>query len=216
MTQAQSNLSLRLTTAAIGIPLVLMLTVVSLWTTAALVLLVFGLAMLEFHYVVRHKPPSWRIYGWGLFYLGTPLIMALWLRATEDGAFWFVAVLFVNWMTDTGAYVAGRLFGHTLLAPRISPNKTWEGVMGGLVGGLLTAIAWADVAHPPVTATIWLLGLSIPIATVLGDLIESKFKRYYGVKDSGFLLPGHGGILDRIDGTLLSIVVATLIVWLLA
>ncbi len=215
MTQIRSNLSMRLITAAIGAPVVLLLILASLWTTAVLLLVIFGVALIEYRYVVSHKPNSWHIYGWGLLYLAIPLVVAIWLRGREDGAFWLLVVLGANWMTDTSAYVAGRLFGQTPLAPRISPKKTWEGVAGGVVGGLLVTLILAAVFRPPITPTMWLLGVLIPIATVIGDLVESKFKRHYGVKDSGFLLPGHGGILDRIDGTLLAIPVAAVIVLLM-
>lgn len=107
-------------------------------------------------------------------------------------------VLLLAWAADIGAYFAGRRFGRVRLAPVVSPNKTWEGVIGGLVAGLvvgLVARAWFELP--------WLPFLSLCVAAVLisvvGDLLESMFKRQVGLKDSGSLLPGHGGVLDRID-----------------
>lgn len=99
---------------------------------------------------------------------------------------------------DVGAYFAGRSFGRHKLAPRVSPGKTWEGVAGGLLGATAMAIAgglWFSLPLLPFT----LLCMFVVLASVLGDLTESMFKRQAGVKDSGNLLPGHGGILDRVD-----------------
>jgi phosphatidate cytidylyltransferase len=99
---------------------------------------------------------------------------------------------------DIGAYVAGRRFGRIHLAAFVSPNKTWEGVLGGLVAGSLVSLAGAARFELPRLA---FLGLCIAavLLSVVGDLLESMFKRQNGVKDSGRLLPGHGGVLDRID-----------------
>ncbi len=214
MTQTQNNFLMRLVTAVVGAPIVLFMIWVSPLTTVALMLLVFILAVMEYRYVASHKPSPKYIHIFGIIYLAVPLFLGIWLRTTEDGVFWFLAVLATNWMTDIGAYLVGRKFGRTPLAPKISPKKTWEGFIGGLISGFATIMALVAIFHSPISAVTWLLGFLVPLATSAGDLIESKFKRYYGVKDSGFLLPGHGGILDRIDGTLLAIPVAVLIIGL--
>ena len=130
-------------------------------------------------------PPMWiamaRLYEAGL--MGRELLI-------------FAMVL--AWAADVGAYFGGRRFGRTKLAPRVSPNKTWEGVLGGLLAGSIVALAgraWfgfdAEAFLPLCVAAM--------LASVVGDLTESMFKRQVGIKDSGTMLPGHGGVLDRID-----------------
>lgn len=133
-----------------------------------------------------------------------------WIHAGEpNGHIWLLTALAIVWAADSAAYFAGRHFGGTLfkdrkLAPRISPNKTLEGVLGGVIGGVLVGVcgallAGASGAQAPFVA---LVALAATLASVVGDLYESLLKRHAGVKDSGHLIPGHGGILDRIDGVL--------------
>lgn len=137
--------------------------------------------------------------GWGAAYVGVPMLSLLLLRAQPDKglmlAFWAMALV---WATDIGAYFAGRSIGGPKLAPRISPNKTWAGLGGGVIAASLFAFAlhvWFGLPFRLVMAT--------PVLAVLaqgGDLYESWIKRRAGAKDSGSLLPGHGGVLDRLDG----------------
>jgi len=121
------------------------------------------------------------------------------LRA--DGLEWLLYVLLLVWLADIGAYFAGRRFGRRKLAPRVSPGKSWEGVYGGMAVTALLALGYAAILSLSVGDTLWLVVATvlITLVSVLGDLLESMFKRWRGVKDSGRLLPGHGGILDRID-----------------
>ena len=132
-----------------------------------------------------------------------------------------VAVLATVWISDSAAYLIGRRFGRRKLAPTISPGKTWEGVAGALAAVALYALAWASLSSPaglpawPSRAQMppaWILPilLGLAVAGMIGDLFESLIKRQAGVKDSGTLLPGHGGILDRIDAPLAMLPLAAL------
>jgi phosphatidate cytidylyltransferase len=115
-----------------------------------------------------------------------------------DGGAWTLFALILIVAADTGAYFAGRRFGRVKLAPRVSPGKTWEGVIGGVLFALLAALAGAAwFGQPPLAFAA--VGLATAAFSVVGDLTESMLKRSAGVKDSGHLLPGHGGMLDRLD-----------------
>ncbi|WJY14124.1 phosphatidate cytidylyltransferase [Pectobacteriaceae bacterium CE90] len=116
------------------------------------------------------------------------------------GAWWLLYVMLLVWGADSGAYMFGRLFGQRKLAPKVSPGKTWEGLVGGLVTSALISLLFSHYV-PLATSMTTLLVCSIvaALASVLGDLTESMFKREAGLKDSSHLIPGHGGVLDRID-----------------
>ena len=144
-------------------------------------------------------------------YLGWPLSVFLLLRGFQVGistGFWWVLTVFLCvWGFDTGAFFAGHFFGRHKLAPTISPAKTWEGAAGGMVLSIAAAVlltAW-PLGVPWYLAI--LLGILIGIAATLGDLAESLIKRQTHVKDSGHFIPGHGGILDRIDSLLFAVIV---------
>jgi phosphatidate cytidylyltransferase len=132
----------------------------------------------------------------GLFVL-VPAWLAL-VRLHAEGPQLLLFLLLLVVAADIGAYFAGRAFGKHKLAPKVSPGKTWEGVAGGLVAALIMAavgVWWFDMSTVP----FMILCLVVAIASVIGDLTESLFKRHAGLKDSGSLLPGHGGVLDRVD-----------------
>jgi phosphatidate cytidylyltransferase len=134
-------------------------------------------------------------------YLGGLMAFYLPLRHRVDGATWVIGLLVLSWVCDSCAYFVGRAVGRARLAPRISPSKSVEGALAGLVGAALAGLAIGLVAqHPPLLMAGY--GLAIGLATVVGDLAESLLKRQTGVKDSGVLIPGHGGILDRMDSLL--------------
>ena len=113
-------------------------------------------------------------------------------------------LLFTVWSVDIGAYFAGRLIGGPKLAPRYSPSKTWAGLFGGMAAAGLLGYVWAFFAGAAYPEWALALGPILAIVAQTGDIMESALKRRYGVKDSGALIPGHGGILDRIDGLLLA------------
>lgn len=130
----------------------------------------------------------------------------------NDGPGWLLLALMIVWGTDTGAYFAGRAFGKRKLAPRISPNKTVAGLVGGAALGVLVAVvgAWilgSGAAQLPLVALVALLTV---LFSVVGDLFESLLKRHVGTKDSGNLIPGHGGIMDRADSVLAALPVFAL------
>jgi len=142
--------------------------------------------------------------GWasslaGMFYMGW--LLSYWVLIMNSyGRDWVLLALFSTFAVDTTAYFVGRAFGRHKMAPTISPGKTWEGAVGGLVGALAAVVVLAllldiDISYPEMIA----LGFIIGIFAQLGDLAESKLKRSMGVKEAGNLIPGHGGILDRLD-----------------
>jgi len=147
--------------------------------------------------------------GWGFVYVAAPAFALLVLSWVYNGlVFW---VMVVTWATDIAAYFAGRGIGGPKLAPRVSPNKTWAGLIGGMAGAGVAgwAIAWLfDLGMPFVWA-----GAPMAVIAQMGDLYESWVKRRAGAKDSGTILPGHGGVLDRVDG-LLTVSLATYLVLL--
>lgn len=129
---------------------------------------------------------------------------ALWLHGQSPFGKWFLFVVLLVWVADIGAYFVGRRFGRHKLAPQISPGKTREGVYGALAGGVLFALVAMPWLGLPWTAGPEFLGLVLitVVFSVIGDLFESLIKRHSNSKDSGTLLPGHGGVLDRIDSML--------------
>jgi phosphatidate cytidylyltransferase len=151
----------------------------------------------------------------GLLVIGGPLVAILWLRDRPEVGLNLVLYLFlVTWANDIAAYFAGKLLGGPKLAPKISPKKTWSGSLGGLAAGVATGYAFAAVSGS--AAPVKLMGLAAVLAVVgqIGDLVKSTLKRRSGVKDSGHSIPGHGGVLDRVDGLLAAAAVLALFVLL--
>ena len=136
-----------------------------------------------------------------------------WIHAEQpNGHRWLLTALAIVWAADSGAYFAGRKFGRLKLAPRVSPNKTVEGLIGGVLAGVAVGIAFASFAgaQPAQLPAVALVAFVAVLFSVVGDLFESLLKRHAGVKDSGHLIPGHGGILDRVDGVLAALPVFAL------
>jgi len=136
--------------------------------------------------------------GFGILYIGAAYLSLLVLRTGPAGFRNVLFVMLVVWVGDVGAYVTGRWIGGPRLAPRISPGKTWSGAIGGTVAAMLTGLA-AGLERPLTAAA---LALAISVMAQAGDLLESAVKRHFGAKDSGWIIPGHGGLLDRLDGVL--------------
>jgi phosphatidate cytidylyltransferase len=148
--------------------------------------------------IVRGWGPAWAVGGF--FYCLAPALALLWIRdrSGADGLALLLWVFLVTWATDIGAYFAGRRFGKRKLAPSISPNKTVEGLCGGVAAAALFGALW--VWATGLNTALLLLAPLFAVAAQAGDLFESRMKRLAGVKDSGDWLPGHGGLLDRLDG----------------
>ena len=138
----------------------------------------------------------------GTLYVGLLSYVYL-LRMLPDGWIWLIFMLAGTWACDTSAYFVGKSFGKRKLAPVLSPKKTLEGALGGLLGSVLVSYLFSSYIYPFLSMPkMLLLGLMVGIAAEVGDLLESAFKREAGIKDSSRLIPGHGGILDRIDSAL--------------
>lgn len=178
-------------------------------TAIGLVVLVFGAAAAGLYAKRRGNDGIDAAYG--VLYLGWPILLLVWLRddGSPDGLIWTVLVFAVAWSSDVMAYLVGSLVGGPKLWPRFSPAKTWSGFIAGLVAGTAAGAgiaAWLDMGALTVG---WgaLLGLAAALATMAGDLWESALKRRFGVKDTGTIIPGHGGLLDRVDGLMFAVVV---------
>ena len=197
--------------ALVGFPGAVLLLIAMQWPTVlsfslALSIILAGLLC----YQITLAPSESRhlsmfILLFGILYIGYTLGHFLRLRNQHDGTLLVLFVLLVTWAGDTAAYYVGKTWGSRPLASRLSPNKTIEGFLGGLVVAPLIAWIghlWFLPAVTPVDCLI--LGLLFTVLGLLGDLSESALKRHAGVKDSGSLIPGHGGVLDRVDSLLLN------------
>ena len=145
----------------------------------------------------------------------------IWLRETvELGGFIVLWCMIIVWSMDTGAYFAGKNIGGPKLAPRISPNKTWAGLVGGALTAVITGLIAGYYFDLAAVHVVWTWQWGIPIAAGLaiwsqiGDLFESALKRHFAVKDSGAIIPGHGGIMDRVDGVVFAAPVVALFLYL--
>lgn len=144
----------------------------------------------------------------GVVYIGVPGLCLIWLRSTDQGQWWTLMLFAITWSADIAAFAVGNVLKGPKLWPRFSPNKTWSGFFGGLAAAMLTGALMAAQSRFQLNlAAAALVGLAGGLATMAGDLWESMLKRRFGVKDSGALIPGHGGLLDRVDGLMFAVVV---------
>jgi phosphatidate cytidylyltransferase len=187
------------------------------------VLLMLAIALPMFWIFIRMRSGAAFVnWAWtlgGILYVGWLLSHLVSLRGMADGMSWVFFVILANAASDTAAFFIGRSFGRHRLAPRISPNKTWEGALAGVVGAVVLSLLFTAPRLFAATNPVYIegfiywqalvLGLLVSVFGQLGDLAESLLKRHAGVKDSGGLLPGHGGILDRMD----SIIFAGIVVY---
>lgn len=148
----------------------------------------------------------------GLIYVAVPAAALIWLRSDPDNGLAAVLfVLLVAWTTDTASYIGGRIAGGPKLAPGISPKKTWSGFLIGTVSSVVVGYVFARNLGGTSPLALGLVALGLALACQAGDLVESAVKRHLGIKDMSQLIPGHGGLFDRIDSLLLGAVVAALI-----
>lgn len=173
---------------------------------ALLLVLVVGLAG------VMLVSPAQRLWSAaGFAYAAAAEVASVLVRIDRaDGFVALMLVLLVVWVTDIGGYVAGRGIGGPKLWPKVSPGKTWAGAIGGFVASLMVAAGFVAFGLGK-TAPVLVLGAVLSIASQLGDLFESAVKRRFGVKDSSHIIPGHGGLLDRLDGFIAAIVMAAIL-----
>lgn len=151
----------------------------------------------------------------GQFYIVIPICAMLFLKAEEP--MYLLAFFVTIWASDTGAYLTGMCFGKHKMFERVSPKKTWEGLFGGFVFALISGYVFSLVTAETVARPLWcwiFFAVVVFAAGTLGDLIESLFKRTLNVKDSGNIMPGHGGVLDRFDSALLAAPLATAVAFL--
>lgn len=189
------------------------------WYRVAWAIMVGGALLAAF--ITRRKAEHAADAAYGVIYIAPACIALVWLRnpsgdvfdwdtpwAMSTGVSWMLLLVVITWSADIFAFLVGSALKGPKLWPRISPNKTWSGFVGGLAGAMGSAVAFATLTGMDLS---WyaaaLLGLLGGLATMAGDLWESMLKRRFGVKDSGDLIPGHGGLLDRVDGLLFATIV---------
>lgn len=175
---------------------------------------IFVIALI-FAAVLKQPLRAWRLSGIGVFGIATIAFLAI--RGSSGVGVWAgIFLVSIVWMTDIGAYFVGRIVGGTKLSPDVSPSKTWSGAAGGLVAGTLSGLGiwylagWALAAPSPFVIGM-LISVMVSISGQLGDLAESAVKRRFAIKDSGDIIPGHGGLMDRID----SLTAAGIVLWLI-
>jgi len=163
---------------------------------------------------LRAENPRSGWYALGVVYTAVPCLALMWLRQDPQVGLALTLWIFTPvWATDTGAYFAGRRFGGPKLAPVISPKKAWSGLLGGMAAAAVVGIAAAALRED------WAPGALVAASTILaviaqgGDLLESSIKRHFGVKDTSDLIPGHGGLMDRVDGVLTVSIAVASVVW---
>ena len=212
--EAADHQPIHLQTCITGVAVALAVAALAVGTApVAVVLLIVGAAVAYVFARQRDDNPIWHAVG--VLYIGLPALalVALRILPAKSQGVWFVLGLFaIVWATDTGALVFGKLIGGKKLAPRLSPGKTWAGTIGGTITAVVVfAVFTAVFAVDMVSALAFAALLSI--VAHLGDLLESAIKRHFGYKDSGGLIPGHGGMLDRVDSLFAASVVMALLVF---
>ena len=194
-----------------GLTLVTALTMMGtiVWKDLNLTWTVLALGALSIYFLTQDKK-LWAVAG--VFYIGLPASALVWLGFGEQYGFSAIAfIFFVVWTTDSASYGVGRLIGGVKFAPTISPNKTWAGFLGGIIGAAMMGGLFALWLGNTSPKTLAVVAFMVAIASQYGDLLESSVKRHHKIKDSSQLIPGHGGAFDRLDGLLSAVMMAALI-----
>ncbi|HUP42770.1 MAG TPA: phosphatidate cytidylyltransferase [Thermoanaerobaculia bacterium] len=156
--------------------------------------------------------PALGAFAFGVPYFALPIASLYHIQRLDP--WWLLLLMAIVWLGDTAAFYVGSRIGRNKLAPTVSPNKTWEGAVAGFATGLAATVAWSLWRLGEVDGRLLLIGAATAVAAQLGDLVESMLKRGAGVKDSGDLLPGHGGMLDRMDAMLFAAPVFLFGLWI--
>ena len=213
---ARSNLTLRIVSSLVLAPLALVaawlggLLFVLFWVIAASIVLREWMGL-----VVQAKLRGFALIDWlaaGIAYAVVLLFAPLILR--RDPALGFAAIAFlfaVVWASDIAAYFAGRAVGGPKLWPAVSPKKTWSGAIAGTLGGVAAGLLTAKLLGVPVAPMLVLVAALLSMVAQAGDLLESAIKRHFGAKDAGSIIPGHGGLMDRLDGFLTAAAAAAMV-----
>lgn len=214
------SLILRTASALALMPFVIAALVLGGWFFIAMIVLAIIIGVKEWAFIARHVQPfPLSEFIAGLFYLAIGFAAYTFMRLElPNGAGLALALILSIWASDSGAYFAGKAIGGPKMAPSISPKKTWAGLVGGLISSTLALLVYAlyfgpwvsgfgydlTIPHGATVLQLAVLGAFLTLSGQAGDLLESYYKRKAGVKDSGTLIPGHGGLLDRIDSLLLA------------
>lgn len=211
-----SGLGLRIASALVLAPLTIAAVMYGSSIFYAFMALVFAISLQEWSRLsLREGRVAWGILIGGIFYIGLSCFAAIWLRDHAQGGFYMLLyVFFAIWASDSFAYASGKLIGGPKLAPSISPKKTWAGLIGGCAGAGAVLVGYdlwlIESGSAPLLSAVplWVHGLAgvlLGIIGQVGDLSISVLKRRTGLKDTGNIIPGHGGLLDRIDALLLAV-----------
>lgn len=209
--------------AGLGLLLGLCIAVKSWVPVPALMLLSVLFWLLALYWVMTYPGLGWWRTRGSRLVIGCLVLVSSWfalveLKRLDQGGVLILLLLLLVWASDIGAYISGKTWGHNKLAPHVSPGKTREGLWGGLLCCVLVGAVYGVSRELPLLQLVYLVVLSLctGLASVLGDLFESMLKRHQGIKDSGCMLPGHGGVLDRIDSLTAAAPVFVLGMWLIA
>jgi phosphatidate cytidylyltransferase len=213
---ARSNLTLRVLSSVVLAPVAVAITYVGGWVFALFWTIVAAIVLWEWARLVTVAGlRGFSLIDWvagGFAYAAVLLFAPLLLR--RDPALGVTAVLFVFaivWATDIVAYFAGRAIGGAKLWPAVSPRKTWSGAIAGTLGGMAGALMVAKLAGLVIAPMLIIVALGLSVVAQAGDLLESAIKRHFGAKDSSQLIPGHGGLMDRLDGFLTAAAAAAMV-----